>query len=480
MIVRVAKCRVALVLVLAMMLAAAPVGPANAQELAWHDGDNALKNVDRFRAKLESAGFALQEGVFEYLDTVKECCQGNLPNALGNNPWPNAYITLRMPPPEGCSIPFANPWTWQLREDEAIVLIGRTPPPAAYFSYQTWVAVGDAINGATIRTLGRDSANRAIVYIITGHQRTQARVWAAAMAAGYPSAIINVETISPVIAPLGYGAKGSLFFLGHRVAVPEDEDATQAYIKKPPYRVFRVLPNVPFAADPVPVPRLRVRGTGRTEMELYPALKRLRQAILDKETRANLISKELDSQIWQKVLPNGQLELLEKPWVALQRNIFAWAATRDTNYIQTYPYFRLREGADEYVIAYGVNHHKTRKAVYSNMSVVAEPDREFGLVSKPNRDFGDSARRYLPNDPQADLLYAIKVARNCHGEEYCLEVKQPAQLDINGAHYDCSPPIDLDNAEMYIIFRAYMEPATRVGADDNELLWDRAIYFTAW
>jgi hypothetical protein len=36
--------------------------------------------------------------------------------------------------------------------------------------------------------------------------------------------------------------------------------------------------------DPEPVPILRVRGTGHTEMELYRSLKKLRQAILDSPT----------------------------------------------------------------------------------------------------------------------------------------------------------------------------------------------------
>jgi hypothetical protein len=317
-----------------------------------------------------------------------------------------------------------------------------------------------------------------------------------ALSSGYPESIINVETISPTLAPLGYGKKGSIFFLGHRVAVPEDEAALELYLKAPPYQVFRVTPKVKLASVPEPIPVLRVRGTGHTEMDLYPALKRLRQAILDKEQKSNWTTQEMDSQIWQYVLPTGQITLIEKPWVALQRGIFTWAATRDTNYIQTIPYFKLREGIDEYVIAYGVNHAKTGKATYSNLSVIAEPmdrlysgsgrehyyGREFGVATIPNRDFGDSARKYLPDDPEADLLYAIKVARSCgpkgHKEEYCLEVKPPNQVDISGQPYVCDPLIDLDKADMYIVFRAYMEPSTKVGPDDNELLWDRGIYFT--
>jgi len=37
--------------------------------------------------------------------------------------------------------------------------------------------------------------------------------------------------------------------------------------------------------------------------------------------------------------------------------------------------------------------------------------------------------------------------------------------------------LDLDTADMQVTWRTYVEPATNVGPDDNELLYDRAIYF---
>ncbi|MGE5140668.1 MAG: hypothetical protein ACM3JD_14465 [Rudaea sp.] len=49
----------------------------------------------------------------------------------------------------------------------------------------------------------------------------------------------------------------------------------------------------------------------------------------------------------------------------------------------------------------------------------------------------------------------------------------------------CSPQINLDidpgrpswASDVFVAFRNYMEPATAVSADSNELVWDRAIYF---
>lgn len=465
----------------------------------------ALSKVPRFLRMLDKDGYTAQEGTFEFVDLVKETCEGRVPNTLANNPWPNAYVVPRFDPPEGAPVPIQ--WQWQLGEDEAVVLIGQTPPQSAYFSYQTFlgvlpddpstgvnerlmtlgVAVGDATNIATIKTLGSRPFNRPIVYIITGNKTMERSMRAAARAAGYPASVINVEAISEVIAPLGYGPTGSVLYMGHRVAGAADAAAVEAYIKDPPYRVFRVSPPADLPDDPQPVPTLRVKGTGKTEMELYPALKRLRQAILD--TYASRPTTELDTAIWNQV-EAGRPMTLEKPYVALQRNALIIGATRDTNYLKTSPDFKLREGVDEFVIVYGVNHQKTGKVTYSSLSLYADVHRWFGVGTMLSLDFGDSARRYLPDDPDADMLYAVKVARSCPADDpYCLELGfEP--IDINGDPYACvlddlstpeidPKPLDLDTSEMFIVFRTYMEPATKIAPDDNELLYDRAIHFAA-
>ncbi len=468
-------------LVISAVLALSGIASANSP-LSKGGGGNwsALDKVERFKSTLSKAGFTTVEGKFEYIDLVKECCEQKVQDTLANNPWPNAYLTVKLPPPAGYPVPVD--WIWQLGEDEAIVLIGQTPPPAAYFSFQTFlamlpgetmrlgIAVGDTTNIATIHTIGPDRVNRPIIYIITGHRATDQLVRAAARAAGYPDAILNTEAVSPVIAPLGFGPQGSFLYMVHRVAMPEDQAALENYIKQPPYRVFRVSPKVPLAPDPQPVPVLRVRGTGHTEMQLYPALKRLRQAIIDRYGSGQ----ELDTHVWWIL---DQRIMLEKPFVGLQRNLFLMGATRDTNYLATYPNFMLRDGSGEFVIAYGVNHQKAGKATYSSVSVYADPVRWFGVGTLLSRDFAGSAQQYLPGDPDADLLYAIKVTRNCNGEPYCLEVKQPDFKDSNGNPYTCTPPLVLDEQPMFFIFRSYMEPSTKVAPDDNELLYDQAIYF---
>jgi hypothetical protein len=131
---------------------------------------------------------------------------------------------------------------WTLGENEAVVLVGQTPPRAKFFSYQTFlirlpgstdrlgVPVGDSINIGTIRTTGPDKFNKPVVIIVTGNTETENRVRAAALKAGYPNAIINVEAISPAIGPLGNGDQGSVFALGHRIAVADNQAELLNYV----------------------------------------------------------------------------------------------------------------------------------------------------------------------------------------------------------------------------------------------------------
>jgi len=207
---------------------------------------SALDNVPRFLGQIEKAGFSWQEGLFTYYDLIKHVCEDGYFSAMGNNPWPSAYFVLQMPNPSDVNYELPYAIVWQMRQDEAIVIIGQTPPPVRYLGFQSWVnlgpasppgaavtdnraligsAFGDSVNNLTVRTTGSDPFNSTIVYIVTGNQQTERLVRKAVLAAGYPEAIINVERISTVIAPLGYGPAGSILLTAQRYA------QTRAYLR---------------------------------------------------------------------------------------------------------------------------------------------------------------------------------------------------------------------------------------------------------
>lgn len=123
---------------------------------------------------------------------------------------------------------------------------------------------------------------------------------------------------------------------------------------------------------------------------------------------------------------------------------------------------RLSEEPSEYFIAYGVNHEASGKATYANL-VVQNQARQAGVADFTSRQMARSAERYLPGHPDADKLFAVKVARACQQEPYCIEV--PTSF----------PGVGLDESLLFV-FRAYLEPGRSVASAPSELLTERVLY----
>lgn len=83
--------------------------------------------------------------------------------------------------------------------------------------------------------------------------------------------------------------------------------------------------------------------------------------------------------------------------------------------------------------------------------------------------FPGTATPYLPNDPDAaSLMYAFMVSRNCGNQPNCV----PLALD------GCPRLTIGPNTVLGLMFRMYLEPATKVGAAMPEILYDRVIKFS--
>lgn len=289
----------------------------------------------------------------------------------------------------------------------------------------------------------------------------------ALLKSGYPAAVINTETLTPSLIRFGY-KNADQFLLLMRTALPVGGDAVLddyrnqfADPEHAPLKVFRVRPKTEFPPDPLPAPVLRNRGTGHTEMDLYPTMEQLRQAILDMHS-GGFTAEELDSFVpWPEGYP------------AIQRDI-AWMGPaqegslgygRDANYLGS-TWFDLPDNG--FAIVYGVDHAGTGKATYASASVYLDEKFNVPVSSVDTGDFKafpHTASSYLSGEPDAGKFYVWKVARNCNGEPNCMEAQSP-----------CKAKIPLD-APVRIVFRAYAEPATKTGPIDSELIYDRVIVF---
>jgi hypothetical protein len=449
-------------------------------------------DIDAFRSSLENSDFTLKLAPFVHVDLVKLYEAGKLANAAGNNagaPYRGVFGAI----PDNVNITdlkdisnaqekvenllYSTPGLiqgWQMNPDEALVIVTKTPPECAYFSYcgfifykyyekdqqrkWVWTSYNDPLNNLTIKTSGTPNGakgnpfNQDTIIIITADKGTDQRIRSAATSAGYPQDIINTYVIPSSMVKLGMGPEFDTMVFGQRMALFADEKAGQEYVNAVSAAI-RVTPKSQVTLDPFPAPELRVRGTGKTEVDLQPALDELRQAILAKYS--DLSANELETSVW-----------LPESYEAVQTETYVAGESRDTVYLRC-DTFTLGDDPDEFVIVYGVNHAASGKATYSNCSFYGEAGWN-GVAGIYSPQYTGSAEEYLPGNPLAKYLYVCKFARSCGSEKTCVAV--PTGPGAYGVGLD---------EPAFVAIRAYLEPATKVGPAYPEMLYDRAIKFSS-
>lgn len=446
-----------------------------------------------FEETLKQKGFAVTPGVGAVYNPLGDFCAGKLPDAV----LANSGLYLIPSVPKEAVKPGEVPvlaQKFKIRHDEAIVMIGQTPPPAKYFAFYAHIysrfypdkegglkktdifgTVGDAVNNATIKTAGPTPFNTPFVLILTPDQGTDAAIRAALRHAGYPDAIFNTLVLPASMLNLGHGDTADDFQITLRTARFEDPVAGTRYIEGSPenLHLFRVTPGTPAIAKPFPMPPLRVRGTGESEMRLMNKLAELRAGVI--AANPGMYATDfLTAQACYEDYDN------------LQRKTWADGGTRDAFVLDAgwmVPQSNLNDiitlADDEYLVIYGVNHVATRKSTYMNVNFYAtgyiEDD---GPHQKWNAFLGGffeddlpagSASGYLPaGDPDANLMYVYKASRNCGKDEAgCVPLSAPcARVTLDA------------NTILGLYFRMYLEPATKVGAATQEILYDRIIKFS--
>jgi len=456
-------------------------------------------DLQAFLDTIKSEGFQYNQGALGFPNIISMCCSCRLPSCYGNNA-SSTYGTYILPAAPGQTAlnSLAEAFStkeqpnrsmcWRLRADEAIVLIGITPPRMKYFGFvsylydragtppsntpcpllpsirkrspEVFASLHDTINNLTIKCSGtaEDPFSKNTIIITTSDKKIASIVKAALVHAGYPAGIINIDVIPSELVNLGIDQSDDSCAFALRMATDDpSQPAVHAYMEDPG-TVWRLTPKKVTPAnklDPYPVPKLRVRGTGKTELDLLPAVEDLRRAILDYYTPAYA-----PTDMPTANLPEG--------YNCIQRNQNCLGDNRDAAYIGNNPQAKFLLGEDEFIIVYGVNHAAAGKASYSNFTVTGG-DLLVGAASVRNDEFPGSAALYLPLDPNVQELYAWKITRpgQCGTEPYCLEVP-----------YDCSAGGIPEDQGMLVACRAYLEKSTMVGATYPELVLDRVIKFT--
>ena len=452
---------------------------AGARGGSGHDIVNAAR-VETFTAAVAADDMLATEGFFTELPLVTLVCRNFLPLCQGNNsanPYMAAIMLDAGAPRTLPAVLTQAHLQFKLRADEAVVLIGKTPPPLNYFSYtpfiysryfkeegitrKMFVSVIDPLNQGVLNLLGRkdDPYDQPVVIIFTADKRIAHRVERALLFAGFPHAIINLAALPSALAVFSTPtdvAHGDSFVIAERMGTPLPGTDLAPYLNNRGEnlhtRIFRITPKDydERLLQPLAVPPVRPRGTGYTELELAREQRQMRDTLLRTYAAKGYTGIDLNPSVW-----------LEESYGAIQQGLDTLGESADTPYLKSED-FGL--AGDDFVVAYGANHAATGKATYSNANLY-EKCAECGLYSAGNAEMKGSAAAWLPaNNRNASKMYVHMFSRACNDLPTCTTVTA-----------DTCPSMDTG---MYVGFRAYYEPDTLVGPAHRELLWDRAILFT--
>jgi len=426
-----------------------------------------------FIEELSGNGFVVQQGAILKADFIIFTELGIVPDAQGNNA-DNPYYCMALPRSPTQTVPNDGEYpngmcnNFRIRADEAIVMIGTTPSDMKFYNYMIYLidrsygperrllfaGLGDSINIGDVKaqTGSRDGFNEPIMIIYSADKTVAERVKSLAEEAGYPESMIFIKEIPSQMVNMGLEEDDDTFACNIRTAIYDSPESKMKYMEDvfTMYRAYRVTPESSEPVDPYPVKDLKIRGTGRSEFGLMNSVNQLRDAIIAAYPDYTYI--EPDTTIWLPESPEG-----------MHNDENSYGESRDTPYLGSQN-FTL--GEDQFAISYGVNHMASGKAVYSNI-VAYGTEKLNGVISVDSTQFGDSADRYIPDDPNAPMLYAYTISRVNSTEPYTMVVPQGPFLE----------GIPLED-EMWIGWRAYMEPETKVGPASHEIINDKVIVFT--
>lgn len=401
-------------------------------------------------------------GITNPADLIQMVDDKWIDSAAGNQAT-QPYKRLKVPPYPGLLDEIlTNLNMFRLRQDEAVIYLGPTPPPCDYFSFTAFLflrltnsvsekgdwlfaSVRDPLNNAQIQTEtgpGQPFGVNTMV-IFTADRTTYGAITNAAQQAGYPASMLNLYTLPASELFLGVkpGSLADWLAVVMRTANFRDQAASQAYMANDHYgAVYRLTPRTARDLNALEPPAWRnLESTNEWELiaqrapgwNLTNALDQLRQAIMSSISHVEM--KSFASTRW---FVDSREVLADNPASPAYRR-FAAGESSDTTYLrsatETGVATNFTLGTNEAVVVYGVDHAASGLVTYANFAIYGDwvmspctsrwPDPEWcqlgcgnpiwnGVVGLNNHSYAGSAAVFLPDDPVAtNLLYAVMVVR---------------------------------------------------------------------
>ncbi len=422
---------------------------------------------------LEDAGYIVRMGEANKQFPIQYCLTGYTNNANGNNVGV-PYFGIQLPPPPGLDSMYSIPLNYNVRVDEAVILIGRTPPKCKYFSYRSYLmnryydfpppATRKKINASLGETaslyrmrpdlpldsmFGRKFALIMVADSILAGQIKQAILDATPE---IQAADIHFDILPPDdLYRFGTNPKADWTNFLHRVSLFDDTTAQNEYLDHPPLEVIQVTRSGPSEQVLFSLHPFLPRASGITEFDLLTGMESMEDGIYD-------TYHENYDIIWLSSTPFN----LES-YTAIQQGVDALGDNHDCLYIFTNDF---QFGENDIGLAYGVDHTQTGQAVYDNVIMYGKTYYDgFGGIT--NSMMEKSARQFVSDTVIADKLFAYCFSRHpVPGNPYVFIVPADTFNTLSG--------INVGDTAL-LCTRLYVNPITKIGPDPLEVVIDRFI-----
>ena len=367
---------------------------------------------------LQDSGYTVRMGEMNKQYPVEYCVTGYTPNANGNNVGV-PYFGIQLPPPPGQDSLYSNSLMYNVRSDEAVILIGKTPPKCKYFSYRSYLfnryydfppppkrkkinaSLGETTSLHRMRPdLPLDSMfSRKFALIMSADSILAMQVKSIILGATSEIAAADIHfDILPSgdLFRCGTGPTSDWTNILHRASLFEDTVAENNYMNHLPLEVIQVTrtepgPHVPFSLHP-----FLPTSSGITELNLFPNVELLEDGLY------NTYHNNYDI-IWLSSTPFNL-----GSFTAIQQGVDALGDNHDCLYTFTND-FQL--GENDIAVSYGVDHTQTGQAVYDNIILYGKKYFDgFGGIT--NLMMEKSARQFISDTSIADRMFAYCFSRH--------------------------------------------------------------------
>lgn len=439
---------------------------------------NVALSGDRFVQNLPS-DWSYTLGDWRYFDVV-DCFTAPVGICYGSNPTsPYAFPAF---PNNDTGLPVKS---FQLEQNESIVMFFRTAPKVRYFAFTQYLfmkagssttefaSLSDSINNAKISTTDLDGDdlpfNEYAVLVWTPDLKSRDQILNMLKAQGHSESSINFLPLPVEISKdgrshrfnFGYGATADEFTMLMRMALPESQAELDSYISESPFYVVKVGPSSNSTPSPVPTIGYQSDLTGVSESALLPNA----EGALD--LLVNDIKRRYGAQF---AFTNSTVEYTEKTgWDCILGEETCAGDNRDALYSRDTGVIRVSRLQD-FVLVVGVNHRQTGKATYFNHSIY-DLKKIAGIAGVSDLQLTSASALYhagvLPGTVKARTyknLYAYMISYDCAGRLHCLEIPEPTPAN----------PVGLEPGAPFLIAgRSYLEPRSQVRPAPSEVIKHR-------